>query len=243
MEGALDAAAVRGRPVAMAGTRRLEVCGALGGLFPDGGLQRGSVVEVGGAGAVSLSLALAAGVMAGGASRWVAAVGFPSLGLVAAAQLGVPLDRLALVPSPGERWPAVVAALLDGVDLLLLSPPARLKASDARRLAARARERGAVLVPVLHEGAGRWPESADLRLEGGAAVWSGLGRGHGILRARRVEAALSGRRMGGGRRRNSELWLPGPGGSPAEAVPAAAPVLPAVAPVLPAVAPVLTALG
>ena len=212
MEGALGTAAVRGRPVAMAGTRRLEVCGALGGLFPDGGLQRGSVVEVGGSGAVSLSLALAAGVMAGGASRWVAAVGFPSLGLVAAAQLGVPLDRLALVPSPGDRWPEVVAALLDGVDLLLLSPLAGLKASDARRLAARARERGAVMVAVIHGGAGRWPESADLRLEGATAVWSGLGQGHGILRSRRVEVALSGRRMGGGRRRGSELWLPGPGG-------------------------------
>lgn len=237
MEGALDTAAVRGRPVAMAGTRRLEVSGALGGLFPDGGLQRGSVVEVGGPGAVSLSLALAAGVMAGGASRWVAAVGFPSLGLVAAAQLGVPLDRLALVPSPGERWPAVVAALLDGVDLLLLSPPAGLKASDARRLAARARERGAVMVPVLHGGPGRWPESADLRLEGGTAVWNGLGQGHGILRSRRMEVALSGRRMGGGRRRSSALWLPGPGGAPAPAEPAQA----APAPGLPA--PVLAALG
>lgn len=223
----------------MAGTRRLEVCGALGGLFPDGGLQRGSVVEVGGPGAVSLSLALAAGVMAGGASRWAAAVGFPSLGLVAAAQLGVPLDRLALVPEPGDRWPAVVAALLDGVDLLLLSPPAGLKAPDARRLAARARERGAVMVPVLHGGAGRWPESADLRLEGGTAVWSGLGQGHGILRARRVEVALSGRRMGGGRQRSAELWLPDPAGAPVEV--ARAVPDPAPSPVLPT--PVLTALG
>lgn len=238
MEGALDTAAAMGRPVAMAGTRRLEVCGPLGGLFPDGGLQRGSVVEVGGVGAVSLSLAIAAGVMAGGASRWAAAVGFPSLGLVAAVQLGVPLERLALVPSPGERWPVVAAALLDGVDLLLLSPPPGFKASDARRLAARARERGAVMVPVLHQGAARWPESADMRLEGGTAVWSGLGQGHGILRARRVEVALSGRRMGGGRRRSAALWLPGPGGAPAEVTQA---TVPAPVPVLPT--PVLTALG
>lgn len=117
----MDVIAAKGRPVAMARTRLLEVDGALGGLFPAGGLQRGSVVEVAGGAAMSLSLALAAGVMPAGSSRWVAAVGFPSIGLVAAAQMGVPLERLALVPAPGERWAEVVAALLDGVDLLLLS--------------------------------------------------------------------------------------------------------------------------
>lgn len=196
------------RPVAMAGTRLLEVHGALGDLLPAGGLQRGSVVEVGGTAAMSLSLALAAGVMPAGSSRWAAAVGFPSVGLVAAAQMGVPLDRLALVPEPGSRWAEVVAALLDGVDLLLLSPPAGLRASDARRLAARARERGVVLVPVRHRGAGRWPESPDLLLETASVEWTGLGNGFGYLRHRRVEVALSGRRVAGGRRRSASLSMP-----------------------------------
>lgn len=198
----------------MAETRRLEVQGVLGGLFLAGGLQRGSVVEVAGDAAVSLSLALAAGAMPGGSSSssWAAAVGFPSLGLVAASQMGVPLERLALVPAPGERWTEVVAALVDGVDLLLLAPSAGLRASDARRLAARARERGVVLVPVRCAGVGgvrgRWPESPDLRVEVASVEWTGLGNGHGHLRGRRVEVSLTGRRVAGGRRRSMELWLP-----------------------------------
>ena len=208
----MDVIAAKGRPVALARTRLLEVDGALGGLLPAGGLQRGSVVEVAGGAAMSLSLALAAGVMPAGSSRWAAAVGFPSIGLVAAAQMGVPLERLALVPAPGERWAEVVAALLDGVDLLLLSPPAGLRASDARRLAARARERGVVLVPVRHQGSGRWPESPEVRMEADPVEWTGLGAGFGYLRHRRVEIAVEGRRVAGGRRRSASLWMPGPEG-------------------------------
>ena len=197
----------------MAGTRLLEVHGALGGLFPSGGLQRGSVVEVGGTAAVSLSLALAAGVMQGGPSRGAAAVGVPSMGLVAAAEMGVPLGRLALAPTPGERWDEVVAALLDGVDLLLLSPPAGLRPSTARRLAARARERGMVLVPVHHHGSRGWPESPDLRVDAVSVEWTGLGAGFGYLRRRRIEVGLEGRRVAG-RRRSCSFWLPGPDGAP-----------------------------
>ena len=54
----------------------------------------------------------------------------------------------------------MVAALLDACDVVLARPPAHLKAADARRLTARARERGAVLVVA---GAG-WPEAAEVQL-------------------------------------------------------------------------------
>lgn len=250
VKGTLDLAAVRSRPVAMAETRRLEVQGALGGLFPAGGLQRGSVVEVGGAAAVSLSLVVAAGVMPGGSSSscWAAAVGFPSLGLVAASQIGVPLGRLALVQAPGERWAEVVAALVDGVDLILLAPPAGLRAPDARRLVARAKERGTVLVPVRGGGvSGCWPESPDLRLEVTSVEWTGLGNGHGHLQGRRVEVSLSGRRVQGGRRRSMELWLPGPDGI-SQVCTEAPTVVPTVVPTevpagVPAAASALTAVG
>jgi len=141
-------------------------------------------------------------------------VGLPSLGLVAAAELGVKLERLALVPYPGDQWTAVAAALLDGVDLLLLGPPARARASDARRLAARVRERGVVMVVL--DGGGRagafgWPESPDFKLAVVRSAWDGLGVGYGHLRARRVEVALSGRRAAA-RERRQLLWLPGPEG-------------------------------
>src|SRR2546430_11276252 len=78
---------------------------------------------------------------------WCAVVGMPTLGLVAAAEFGIALDRLALVPDPGPEWPTVVAALLDGVDVVVAAPPGPVAAPLAGRLAARARQRGSVLLP------------------------------------------------------------------------------------------------
>lgn len=109
------------------------------------------------AGSTSLALSVLSAASAQGS--WSAAVGFPSLGLAAAAELGVALERFPLVPSVG-RWAWVVATLLEGVDVVLGRPPAGgVRAADARRLIARARERGSVLVV-----AGSWPEPADVRL-------------------------------------------------------------------------------
>src|SRR3954452_18172826 len=76
----------------------LPVRPPLDALFPDGGLRRGSVVAV--EGSVWLALALAAGASASGS--WCGVVGLPYLGGAAAAEAGIDLDRLALVPSPGE---------------------------------------------------------------------------------------------------------------------------------------------
>jgi hypothetical protein len=135
-------------------------------------------------------------------------VGLPDLGLVMAAGLGISLERLALVPDPGDRWPAVAAALVDAVDIVLIRAPDRCRPVDARRLAARARERGAVLVPV---GAG-WPEGADLRLTVTADAWQGLGEGHGHLRSRPAWVAAVGRGAAT-RERRVRLWLPGPTGA------------------------------
>ena len=209
------------RPVSLAGERILPVLPALAGLLPDGGLRRGSTVAVSGdaprasrseaearPGASSLALALLAGPSAAGS--WCAAVGLPSLGLVAAAELGVALDRLPLVARPGADWHAVVAALLEAVDVVLLCPPPHVRTGDARRLAARARERGAVLVVT----GGAVP--ADVRLSVVGAEWEGLGRGHGRLRARRIEVMVSGRGAAA-RERRASLWLPAAGGGIAPA--------------------------
>jgi hypothetical protein len=205
-EGAsLRLAGANARPVATADTRILEVPGTLGTLF-EGGVRRGSTLVIGSpAGGVSLGLALVAA--ASGEEGWAAAVGLPSLGLRAAAELGVGLERLALVPAPGERWPAVVAALLDGMDLLLLGLPTPVRSADARRLVARTRERGAVLV-VLEPSGWRWPEIPDFRLSVADARWEGLGCGHGHLRRRRMDVLASGRRAAS-RERRATLWLPG----------------------------------
>ena len=140
-------------------------------------LQRGITVAIGGPGtqttgstAAALSLALAAGPSAAGS--WVAAVGVPDLGLVAAAEAGVVLERFALIPRPGKQWSDVVASLIDGFDIVLARPPLHLKAGVARRLVARARERKAVLV-----GVGGWPEGASMRIDARVTKWVGLGSG------------------------------------------------------------------
>jgi hypothetical protein len=210
----LPMVAARGGPVTTADTRLVEVPGAMAGLFPEGGIRRGSTVAVDPAsGGLSLTLALAAGVT--GAGSWVAVVGLPSLGLVAAAELGVRLDRLALVHHPGEQWPTVAASLIDGVDLLILRTPIRARTADARRLAARVRERGAVMMVLDRDrpgrAAGRWPESPDLRLTVVKSAWEGLGEGYGHLEVRKMEVALTGRRAAARERRQS-FWLPGPEG-------------------------------
>lgn len=207
-EQAFDTGRVQAQvaPVVLAEERRLPAAAALAPVLPGGGLRRGSVVGLAGPGATSLLWALVAPPSAAG--DWAVLVGLPTAGLVAAAEAGVALDRLAVVADPGTAWPTVVAALLDGFDLVAVAPDRRVRPTDARRLAARARERGTVL--VLTGGWDRaWPEGPDLCLTVSAARWEGLGRGHGHLRARRLHLEATGRREAA-RPRAADLWLPGP---------------------------------
>ena len=221
----VSAPAQRGRPETVGrseGDRPLPVLPALGPLFPVGGLRRGSAVAV--RDSTSLLLALLAGPSRRGA--WCGVVGLPGLGLAAAAEAGVALERLALVPDPGRDWAAVAAALLDAMEVVVVAPRGRVPDADVRRLAARARQRGAVLVPF---GPVPWP-GAELRLSLAGGVWEGLGDGSGRLRSRRVVVRGDGR---GSAARGHELalWLPAPDGQ-IRAVPAlhALPTPPDLAP-------------
>jgi len=191
------------RPVSLARERTLPVLPALAGLLPEGGLRRGSTVAV--SGATSLALALAAGPSQAGS--WCAAVGLPSLGLVAAAEVGVALERFPLVARPGQEWAAVVAALVDAVDVVLVCLPRHVRTGAARRLVAKARDRGAVLITT----GGSAAFAADVRLSVAGSSWEGLGKGHGRLRARRMDVVASGRGAAVRERRVS-LWLPALGG-------------------------------
>lgn len=192
--------------LAVAGLRReahqglVPVLPGLAGLFPDQGLRRGATVAV--RGSASLLLAVLAGPAAGGS--WCAVVGLPQVGVVAAAEAGVVLERLVLVPAPGRRAAVVTAALLEAFDVVVL-PGDAVTRSEARRLQARARTDGAVLVAT-----GPW-DGADLRLEVTAGRWEGLGEGHGHLRAWSVEVVAGGRGAAV-RPRRGRLWLPDPDG-------------------------------
>lgn len=198
-------------PVALAQQHVLPVHEAFDAILPWGGLRRGSVLRVGGrSGAAALSLTFALISRATSSGSWAAVVGVADMGAVAAEEAGVALERLALVPRvPVEQWAVVTAALLDALDVVVLRPPARVRASDARRLATRARERGSVLVAL----GDRWDESVDLRLAVGGVQWLGLGDGNGHLRARRIEVMANGRGAAA-RERRASLWLPAPDGTP-----------------------------
>jgi hypothetical protein len=181
-----------------AGDRVLPVLPELRYLLPAGGLRRGSTVAVR-PGATSVLLALLAAASRSGS--WCAVVGLPTLGPAAAAELGIALDRLALVPHPGPEWPSVVAALLDGVDIVVAAPPGQVVAGVSSRLAARARQRGSVLVPYA-----QW-SGADVVLESSGGSWHGLGQGRGRLLRREMMISARGRGAAA-RPRGITVWLP-----------------------------------
>ena len=197
-----DATPVAARGVASAGVASavgplpggvVPVLSPLDTLLPQGGLPRGSVVslqpEEGGSGLTSLLFTL----LAGPSRPWSALVGFGDLGLAAAAELGVDLTRLVLVPDPGVDVLQVLSVLIDGVDVIAVSAPGGPigSASRQRVLTGRLRQRGAVLLAV-----GPWP-GADLSLTVSVSGWRGLGVGHGRLRDRELVVRSTGRRRGG----------------------------------------------
>jgi hypothetical protein len=190
----------------------LPVAEPLTALLPGRGLRPGGTAAITTApGATSLLLALLA--EASGSGAWIGVVGRPDLGIVAAAEAGLRLERLALVPHPGADLVAVTTALLDGLDVVAVAGAAAVRAADRQRLAARARQRGAVLVAL-----GGWP-GADVALTCTDIRWAGLGAGVGRLRTRRLRVQARGRGLGPAGR-EVELLLPGPGGRAASPGPA-----------------------
>ena len=125
------------------------------------------------AGSRSLLLALLAASQQDG--DWLAVVGMPTLGLLAAVDAGVAPDRLAIVPDVAGRGAETVAALVDGMAYVVVGPAAGLTPAERRQLTARARERGSGVVATAE-----W-EHAALRLDA-AARWSGVDAGAGYLK-------------------------------------------------------------
>lgn len=162
----------------------LPVPDALADVLPGGGLRPGTTIAV----RDSLILLLSLAAPASKQGAWCAAVGFPTLGMVAAEELGIDLERFAVVPEPGPQWMTVTAALMDATSLVLLQPPPNASAHDLRRLVTRARERKVVLLTTALEG-------SDLELRVTETRWQGLGTGHGHLRERSLAIEICGRRM------------------------------------------------
>lgn len=204
----VDVRVLAGRvaPLVLAGERTLPVAEMFADLFPERGLVRGRIIACSGPAATSLALALVAPSVAAGS--WLATIDVPTVGLDAASEFGVALERVVAVRTGGDvdqasRWPDVIAAAADGFELLMTRVPTDVSPAAMRKVATRLRQRDVVMI-VLGDPAGL---SCDGVIGADSAQWTGLGDGHGHLQQRRLVVEASGRRLPG--RRHCRLSLPG----------------------------------
>ncbi len=169
------------------GARTLPTRPELAPLLPGGALKAGVAYAV--PDSLPLTMLLMAGPSAAGA--WCGVVGVPDFGIEAAAGFGVDLDRLVLVPEPGEHWLAVAAQIADVLPVVVLRPPpgTGVAAGEAARLASRLRQRGATLIV-----AAPWSQ-AEATIEAATSEWTGIGTGSGYLAGREVTVTVTAREI------------------------------------------------
>jgi len=97
----------RVKPIAMARERTVPVMEPLARAFPEGGLVRGRVMSCQGAAAGSIANALVRDALVAGA--WLAVVDVDTFGVDAAAELGVPLERVVRIDTRRHRSEQSVA--------------------------------------------------------------------------------------------------------------------------------------
>lgn len=168
------------------GTRTVPTDPRVASLLPGGALRSG--VAYAAPGSLALAMLLLAGPSAAGA--WCGVVGIPEFGAEAAAELGIVLERLVLVPSPGEHWLTVTAQLTEVLPIVLVRPPATgASPAETARLASRLRQRDATLLV-----AGPWA-GAEATLETTGSSWTGIGAGWGYLAGRELDVVVTAREV------------------------------------------------
>lgn len=192
--------------------RHLEVSATLVDLFPERALVRGQIIRY--SGDAARALALASGARATTTGSWLAVIGVGDLGIEAAAEFGIDLSRLVVVDAEcgdHRRWADLVGAAVDGCELIITTTPPQLSERSLRWVRQRVRSRGAVVLVLAERDRGdRDHYGADLGLDARTSAWVGIERGAGVLRARRVEVTVIGRRVH--RSRVLSYWLPGADG-------------------------------
>ncbi len=187
------------QPVTRADEQVLAVRPEVAPLFPWGGIRRGSILDIGSRSLCWLTIAetVAAG-------SWAAVIGMADPGWASLAEHGVELDRVVMIDAPpADVAVTVIAALIDALDVVVVGEQIALRAADLRRLSARVRERGGVLI-----GTSGWSEGVDLRLTLRSSKWVGLGNGDGVLHGREVECESQGRGAAA-RPRRVTFWAQG----------------------------------
>jgi hypothetical protein len=184
---------------------RLAVADDVRELLPDSGLVRGRIVRCSGDAGLSLALSLCS--LATQQGSWLGVVGVEHLGLLAAVEHGVALERTVLVhpPKTSREWSITVAAAIEGLDLLIVAVPERLSVNDARRVQTRLQSRRAVMIIVDNtvlsqsrsiNGSNEAQQFlADVVLDTKTKSWSGVDKGAGYLQHRDVRIRVSGRRV------------------------------------------------
>ncbi|MBX3092649.1 MAG: hypothetical protein KF801_09115 [Cryobacterium sp.] len=186
--------------------RSIPTHSAIAELLPGGALQEGATYSVDRS--LTLIMLLLAAPSAAGA--WCGVVGVPEFGVEAAAGFGIDLDRLVLVPHPGEQWLAATAAVADALSVVVVRPPRRASDASISRLSARLRKRGATLLvldawPRDAWPHGVWPQS-DAMLSITESSWAGIGDGHGHLQSREATVTVTSKTHG--RPRSARILLP-----------------------------------
>lgn len=172
-------ARMRGLEAPDVATRGLPVPAALQRVLPV--LRTGAVHSI-----ESRSLALQCLAAAVPTGAWSAIVGMPDVGVEAAADLGIAVDRLVLVPTPGGAWNDAVASLAEVMPVVLAAGPARITSGEAARIEARLRAADACL--IVH---GAWP-SPTTRIRSLGVDWRGTDAGLGRIARGSMELEVTG---------------------------------------------------
>ena len=200
-------------PVVLAAEQVLPVADVFDPILPNG-LQRGWTVRVDGdTSARALAWALLGGVTTAGG--WIAAVNVTGIGLSAAQEVGVAIERVLVVTAARETWSSAIGALIGAVDVVMFGTPQhRVVPSEYRRMASRARERGSVLLEVGSDESSKFSSQLqyDLSLRVRPVDWVGLGQGHGRLQGRAQHVEATGRRIRG-RPLTAEFAIPAADGT------------------------------
>jgi hypothetical protein len=142
----------------------------------------GSAVTVTG----STSALFAVAVAAWGPEDWGVIAGLPNAGLLAAAQIGVPLARTVVIPDLGVQPVRVLAALVDAYSVVVLGQTS-VNVGDRRRIEARMRRRRSRLI-TSSEWAG-----AAVAVHVERIARRGIGQGDGVVQGPELTMRLNAR--------------------------------------------------